>query len=93
MNDEPRVLLDPNELGEDSNVSLHLCAVSNDAQYLAYGLSTSGSDWITIKVMYVADKTSLPDTLKWVSNQYIYLVTYTWFATKNSFFMWDYNKL
>ncbi|XP_057532260.1 uncharacterized protein LOC130810277 isoform X1 [Amaranthus tricolor] len=66
LNDEPRVLLDPNELGEDSNVSLHLCAVSNDAQYLAYGLSTSGSDWITIKVMYVADKTSLPDTLKWV---------------------------
>ncbi|KAJ0969808.1 hypothetical protein J5N97_022685 [Dioscorea zingiberensis] len=41
-------------------------AVSEDAQYLAYGLSSSGSDWVTIKVMIVADKKTLPDTLSWV---------------------------
>lgn len=63
---EPKVLLDPNELSEDGTVSLGICAVSEDAKYMAYGLSTSGSDWITIKVMRVEDCVSLSDTLSWV---------------------------
>lgn len=66
LDGEPRVLLNPNELSKDGTVSLTICAVSEDAQYLAYGLSTSGSDWITIKVMSVADQAPLPDTLRWV---------------------------
>ena len=67
MDAKPKVLLDPNELSEDGTVSLGICAVSEDAKYMAYGLSTSGSDWITIKVMRVEDRVSLPDTLSWVS--------------------------
>ncbi|XP_021756172.1 prolyl endopeptidase-like [Chenopodium quinoa] len=66
LDGEPRVLLDPNELSKDGTASLHICAVSENAQYLAYGLSTCGSDWITIKVMSVADQASLPDTIRWV---------------------------
>lgn len=67
LNGEPEVLLDPNGLSEDGTVSLNTFAVSEDAKYLAYGLSSSGSDWVTIKVMRVDNKSVEPDTLSWVS--------------------------
>ncbi|KAH7523446.1 hypothetical protein FEM48_Zijuj06G0011700 [Ziziphus jujuba var. spinosa] len=66
LDGEPEVLLDPNSLSEDGTVSLNTLSVSEDAKYLAYGLSTSGSDWVTIKVMRVEDKRVEPDTLSWV---------------------------
>ncbi|XP_058225537.1 uncharacterized protein LOC131334513 [Rhododendron vialii] len=66
LNGEPEVLLDPNGLSEDGTVSLNTFAVSEDAKYLAYGLSSSGSDWVTIKVTRVDNKSVEPDTLSWV---------------------------
>ncbi|KAG2254620.1 hypothetical protein Bca52824_084756 [Brassica carinata] len=53
---EPEVLLDPNTLSDDGT----------DAKYLAYGLSSSGSDWVTIKLIKIEDKKVEPDTLSWV---------------------------
>ncbi|CAK9317626.1 unnamed protein product [Citrullus colocynthis] len=66
LDGEPEVLLDPNALSEDGTVSLSNLSVSKDAKYLAYGLSSSGSDWVTIKVMRIDDKKTEPDTLSWV---------------------------
>ncbi|GMJ10604.1 hypothetical protein like AT1G76140 [Hibiscus trionum] len=66
LDGEAEVLLDPNSLSEDGTVSLSSLSVSEDAKYLAYGLSSSGSDWVTIKVMRVEDKSAEPDTLSWV---------------------------
>ncbi|GFY95818.1 prolyl oligopeptidase family protein [Actinidia rufa] len=66
LNGEPEVLLDPNGLSEDGTVSLSICDVSKDAKYLAYGLSSSGSDWVTIKVTRVEDKIVEPDIVSWV---------------------------
>ncbi|CAN8240150.1 unnamed protein product [Cochlearia groenlandica] len=63
---EPEVLLDPNTLSDDGTVALNTFAVSEDAKYLAYGLSSSGSDWVTIKLMKVEDKKVETDTLSWV---------------------------
>uniref|UniRef100_A0A2P2JTM7 Prolyl endopeptidase n=1 Tax=Rhizophora mucronata TaxID=61149 RepID=A0A2P2JTM7_RHIMU len=63
---EAEVLLDPNALSEDGTVSLNIISVSEDAKYLAYGLSASGSDWVTIKVMRIEDKTVEAETLSWV---------------------------
>lgn len=63
----PEVLFDPNGLSKDGTVSLNRCAVSEDAKYLAYGLSSSGSDWMNIKVMRIKDRMVEPDTLSWVS--------------------------
>src|SRR5574341_1420459 len=50
---EPRVLIDPNKLSKDGTVALSGYAVSEDGKYLAYGLSTSGSDWQEWKVREV----------------------------------------
>ncbi|GAU12230.1 hypothetical protein TSUD_01970 [Trifolium subterraneum] len=63
---EPQVLLDPNVLSEDGTVSLNTFSVSKDANFLAYGLSSSGSDWVTIKVLRLHNKLLQPDTLSWV---------------------------
>lgn len=63
---EAKVLLDPNTLSEDGTVALSIKRFSENAEFLAYGLSTSGSDWLTIKVMRVQDRVVQPDTLSWV---------------------------
>ncbi|EOA36816.1 hypothetical protein CARUB_v10008428mg [Capsella rubella] len=66
LESEAEILLDPNTLSDDGTVSLNTLAISEDAKYLAYGLSSSGSDWVTIKVMKIEDKKVEPDTLSWV---------------------------
>ncbi|GAB2289272.1 hypothetical protein Dimus_023577 [Dionaea muscipula] len=81
LDGEPKVLLDPNELSEDGTVALNTFSVSEDAQYLGYGLSASGSDWVTIKVMRVEDRKAEPDTLSWVKFSAI-----TWTHDSKGFF-------
>ncbi|HEY9736245.1 MAG TPA: prolyl oligopeptidase family serine peptidase [Trichocoleus sp.] len=63
---EPKVLLDPNLLSEDGTVALGGMAVSENGQYLAYGLSTAGSDWVEWKVRDIETATDLDDHLKWI---------------------------
>ena len=64
MNGKPEVLIDPNEWGE--TVALTTFAPSKDAKYAVYGISRSGSDWQEYKVMELATKKTLPDTLRWI---------------------------
>ncbi|GKV34082.1 hypothetical protein SLEP1_g42503 [Rubroshorea leprosula] len=62
------VLLHSNVLGEDGTVSWNKMSVSKDGRYQAYGHSSSGSDWVTIKVKRIEGKSETfePDTLQWV---------------------------
>ena len=62
----PEVLIDPNKWAEDGTVRLGAFAPSADAKYAVYGISKSGSDWQQYKVMELATKKTLPDTLDWV---------------------------
>ncbi|XP_022860248.1 prolyl endopeptidase-like isoform X2 [Olea europaea var. sylvestris] len=66
LDGKPEILLDPNTLSDDGTVALSMYSVSEEAKYLAYGVSSSGSDWVTIKVMRIEDKTVEPDTISWV---------------------------
>jgi prolyl oligopeptidase len=61
-----RVLLDPNVLSPDGTVALSGEAVSDDGHYLAYSLSTSGSDWQELHVRDINNAKDLPDIVKWV---------------------------
>src|SRR5438132_930591 len=62
----PRLLLDPNTLSPDGTVAVSGTAASDDGRYLAYSLSTSGSDWRELHVRDVRSASDLPDTVKWV---------------------------
>lgn len=63
---EPKELLDPNKLSGDGTVALSGTDVSDDGKLLAYGLSTSGSDWQEWKVRDIETGKDLPDIVKWV---------------------------
>jgi len=65
-NAAPRVLLDPNLLSTDGTVALSGQAPSDDGRYLAYSISTSGSDWRELRVRDVNTGRDLADTVKWV---------------------------
>jgi prolyl oligopeptidase len=64
----PEVLIDPNEWDKDAGGTTRLGAFapSADAKYAVYGISKSGSDWQTYKVMELATKKTLSDTIEWV---------------------------
>ena len=60
------ILLDPNTLSEDGTVALSAYTVSRDGRWLAYGLSSGGSDWTEWRVREVATGKDLADHLKWI---------------------------
>jgi prolyl oligopeptidase len=66
LDDEPKVLLDPNQLSEDGTVALMDFAASDDGQLLAYGLSVLGSDWQEWYVREVDSSRDLEDRIQWV---------------------------
>ena len=66
MDGKQEVLLDPNALSDDGTKALKKYSVSEDAKYIGYSYSASGSDWETIKVMRVEDKKVEADTISWV---------------------------
>ncbi|MEH2212051.1 prolyl oligopeptidase family serine peptidase [Nostoc sp.] len=66
LDDQPKVLLDPNKLSEDGTVALSGLSISEDGKLLAYGLSSSGSDWQEWKVRNVETGEDLQDHLKWI---------------------------
>ncbi len=63
---EPEVLLDPNSFSDDGTIALSNMSLSNNGQYLAYGISRGGSDWTEIVIMQIEDRSMLSDTVKWV---------------------------
>lgn len=65
LESEPRLLLDPNTLSDDGTVALNTWEVSEDGAWLAYALSSSGSDWQKWRIRNVETGEDLPETLEW----------------------------
>lgn len=61
----PRVVLDPNKLSADGTVSLSSWVPSEDGKWLAYALSSGGSDWLEWRVRNVDTGKELADRLAW----------------------------
>jgi len=66
VNGTPQVFLDPNKFSADGTSTLSAFSLSTNGQYLAYGTSTGGSDWVTIRVMEVGSRKLLADELSWL---------------------------
>lgn len=66
LDDEPKVLIDPNTLSEDGTVALAGISISENGKFMAYGLSISGSDWQEWKVRDIETGEDLSDHLKWI---------------------------
>ena len=63
---KPEVLIDPNTWSKDGTTALGAFAPSKDAKYAVYGIRASGSDWLEYKVMELATKKTLTDSVQWV---------------------------
>ena len=66
LEEEPKVLIDPNTWSKDGTVALLSTAFSDDGKYIAYGVSSAGSDWQTWKVREIESGVVLEDTIEWV---------------------------
>ena len=65
LDQTPTELLDPNKLSTDGTVSLGGYSISEDGRYMAYGLNTSGSDWLVWHVKDVGTGKDLADEIDW----------------------------
>ena len=66
LENEGKVLLDPNTLSEDGTAALGTCSVSKDGKYLAYTISRAGSDWQEAHVLNIETGEPLADRLEWI---------------------------
>lgn len=66
LNDEPKVLIDPNKFSIDGTSALSNFDVSKDGKYAAFSISKAGSDWKEYYVMELPSGKILSDTLKWI---------------------------
>jgi prolyl oligopeptidase len=66
LDDEPRVLMDPNTWSKDGTVALAGTTFSDNGKYVAYGIQDAGSDWRTWRIREIESGKILEDELKWV---------------------------
>lgn len=59
------VLLDPNTLSTDGTLALNALNISPDGNYLAYAVSSGGSDWQTWKIRDIRTGKDLDDSVPW----------------------------
>ena len=81
LTDVGEQVFDPNPLSEDGTIAVMTQSFSPRGNFLAYGLSQSGSDWQIIKVLDLATKQNSEDHL-----QYMKFSNISWLPTEDGFF-------
>jgi len=66
LSGEPRVAIDPNTFSADGTQALGTIGLSKDGKYLAYQVSSAGSDWQEIRIMELPSCKPLPEVIRWV---------------------------
>lgn len=66
LNGKRRLLLDPNTWSEEGTAALQRYSVSENGEWLAYGIAKAGSDWTEWYVRNVDTGEDLEDHLQWV---------------------------
>ena len=66
IEDEGRILLNPNNFSDDGTTSLAGTAVSRDGKIIAYGISKGGSDWREYRFRNIETGKDLPDVLRYI---------------------------
>ncbi|GBB87344.1 hypothetical protein RclHR1_01380006 [Rhizophagus clarus] len=70
LNAQPEEFFNPNNLEADGTASLNIHSFSKNGNYFSYGISKSGSDWVTVYVRKTINdeegKKPLPDVIEWV---------------------------
>ena len=66
LDDEPRLLIDPNAWSDDGTVALASYFPSPDGQHVAYLVQDSGSDWRVAKIINVETGEVLDEELEWL---------------------------
>ncbi|XP_036340261.1 prolyl endopeptidase isoform X1 [Rhagoletis pomonella] len=64
LEDQPIVFLDPNTWSEDGTIALTQKSFSEDGNYMAYGISENGSDWLKIKIRDVNSGLDFEESLE-----------------------------
>jgi len=59
-------ILNPNKFSTDGTVALGAASFSKDGNYVAYEISSAGSDWHEIKIMNLTTGELLKETITWV---------------------------
>ena len=81
LTDMGELIFDPNTLSTDGTVAVMASSFSPKGNYLAYSLSTSGSDWQVINMLDLNTKLECPDILRHLKFSNI-----SWLPDESGFF-------
>ena len=81
LEDSGEVVLDPNTFSSDGTVAVGSHMFSPKGSYLAYGISTSGSDWQEVKVLDLRSGEHLKDVIRHTRFTY-----FCWLPDETGFF-------
>jgi prolyl oligopeptidase len=65
LQSDPSIVIDPNTLSEDGTIALTNQVISKNGQLLAYGVSSSGSDWQEIKIRQIDSGIDYSEIIHW----------------------------
>lgn len=66
LEEEPKVVLDPNNFSEDGTVALTNYSFNKEGTLLAYATSRHGSDWQEIRVLDIQSNEKYKEVIQWV---------------------------